>query len=370
VDFSFDDEQEALSELARKILGDLATPARLAEIEAQAAAGGEFFDRRLWSELARASLLGAPLPEAHGGMGRGFLDLCLLLQEQGRAVAPLPLHPTLVAALAVAEFGGEAQRAAWLPRVAAGDAVLALGLAEDGLEDLRRPETRAAREGGAWRLDGHKAAVPAAGIAERILVTARTPDGVGAFLVDPGAPGVELSRQVATHREPVWWVRLSGVSIPDADALPTARPGWILERAVTGLCAVQLGVSERALEMTAEYGRSREQFGRPIGSFQAFHQRTGDAFVQAEAIRLTLWQAASRLERGEPATEAVDIAKFWACEGGQFVGYAAQHLHGGIGMDVDYPLHRYYMWAKHLELSLGSAHRALARLGAGLAETT
>jgi len=370
VDFSFDDAQEALRELARKILGDLATPARLAEIEAEAAAGGEWFDRTLWAELARANLLGVALPEAHGGMGRGFLDLCLLLQEQGRAVAPVPLHPTLVAGLALAEHASEAQRAAWLPRVAAGDAVLALGLAEDGVEDLLRPETRATPDGGGWRLEGHKAAVSAAGIAERILVSARTPEGVGAFLVDPGAAGVELSRQVATHREPLWWARLSGVAVPEAEALPGADVPGIVQRAVAGLCAIQLGVSERALEMTADYGRSREQFGRPIGSFQAFHQRAGDAFVQAEAIRLTLWQAASRLERGEPAAEAVDMAKFWACEGGQFVGYAAQHLHGGIGMDVDYPLHRYYTWAKHLELSLGSGHRALTRLGAGLAETT
>ena len=366
MDFSFSEDQEALRELARKILGDLTAPDRLAKIEAS----DEWFDRELWSELAKANLLGASLPEAHGGSGYGFFELCLLLQEQGRAVAPIPLHPTLVAAHAVARFGSDAQRERLLPGVVTGDTVLSLALAEDGNDDPARPTATARRDGEGWRLDGTKIAVSAAPLAERILVTARADDGGGqAFLVDPRAPGVSLERQVATSREPVWWLRLDGVAVPAADALVGAASGWIAERALVGLCAVQLGVSERALEMTAEYGRTREQFERPIGSFQAFHQRAGDAYVDVEAMRLTLWQAAFRLDREEPADEEVAIAKFWACEGGQFVGYAAQHLHGGIGMDVDYPLHRYYMWAKQLELSLGSAHRALARLGAAAAAT-
>ena len=365
MDFSFSEEQEALRELARKILGDLSTPERVGAIEK----GDEWFDRELWAELAKANLLGATLPEAHGGSGQGFFELCLLLQEQGRVVAPLPLHPTLLAAVAVARFGSDAQKRRILPRVAGGEAVLALALAEAGNDDPAAPTTRARRAGGGWRLDGAKIAVPAAGWAERILVSARTGEGegTGAFLVDPRAEGVGLERQVATHREPVWWVTLSGTPVAEADALPDADARWIAERAVAGVCAVQLGVSERALEMTAAYGRTREQFARPIGSFQAFHQRAADAYVCVEAMRLSLWQAAFLLDQEREASEAVDIAKFWASEGGQFAGYAAQHLHGGIGVDVDYPLHRYYMWAKQLELSLGSSHRSLARLGTALA---
>jgi alkylation response protein AidB-like acyl-CoA dehydrogenase len=358
MDFSFSEEQEALRELARKILGDLSTPARAAEIEKS----DEWFDRELWAELARANLLGASLPEAQGGSGYGFFELCLLLQEQGRVVAPLPLHGTLVAAFAIARFGSEEQKQSILPRVAGGDALLSLALAEEGNDDLAAPTAAARREGTGWRLDGAKIGVQAAPPAERILVTARTEeDRAAVFLVDPSGEGVTLERQVATHREPLWWVTFAGA---EAEVLPDAAAAWLADRAVAGLCAIQLGVSERALEMTAEYGRAREQFDRPIGSFQAFHQRAGDAYINVEAIRLSLWQAAFRLEREEPPGDAVDVAKFWACEGGQFVGYAAQHLHGGIGSDVDYPLHRYYMWAKHLELSLGSAHRALARIGA------
>ena len=127
-------------------------------------------------------------------------------------------------------------------------------------------------------------------------------------------------------------------------------------------------MSDRALEMTAEYARERVQFGRPIGSFQAVHQRAADASIQLEAMRLTAWDAAWRLDAEENAGEAVAIAKYWAAVAGQFVGYAAQHLHGGIGIDVDYPLHRYYLWAKQNELVFGSAAVQIARLGAQMAE--
>jgi alkylation response protein AidB-like acyl-CoA dehydrogenase len=143
---------------------------------------------------------------------------------------------------------------------------------------------------------------------------------------------------------------------------------WLTHHATTALCAVQLGVSDRALSMTAEYAKERVQFERPIGSFQAVHQRAADAYIQLQAMRLTTWDAAWRLEAGEVASDAVQVAKYWAAEGGQFVGYAAQHLHGGIGIDVDYPMHRYYLWAKQCELSLGSAPVQLERIGMRLAE--
>jgi alkylation response protein AidB-like acyl-CoA dehydrogenase len=359
MDFSYDEGQEALRELARKILGDLTSPERLREVEK----GGEFFDRTLWAELAKANLLGVAIAEEHGGSGYGLQELCLLFQEQGRAVAPIPLHSTLTAALALGRFGSDAQKRRWLPAVAAGDAVLACALDEDGVDDATRPVTTARADGARFRLEGRKVAVAAVGAAERMLVTA----DAGVFLVDPRSGGVRYEKQIATNREPVWWVELDGA---EGEALLGADAAWLVDRALAGLCAIQLGVSERALEMTAEYGRTRRQFDRPIGSFQAFHQRAGDAYVKLEAMRLTLWQAAFQLERGEDAAAAVAIAKFWACEGGQFVGYAAQHLHGGIGVDVDYPLHRYYLWAKRLELSLGSGQRALARLGEAVARLT
>ncbi len=142
---------------------------------------------------------------------------------------------------------------------------------------------------------------------------------------------------------------------------------WIVERAQAGLCAIAVGVCEEALRLTAEYTKTREQFDRPIATFQAVGQRAADAYIDTEAIRLTAWQAAWRIAEGLPASAEVAIAKYWAAEGGQRVVHAAQHLHGGMGVDRDYPLHRYFLWAKHLELTLGGATPNLLKLGAMLA---
>src|SRR5262249_52617801 len=136
---------------------------------------------------------------------------------------------------------------------------------------------------------------------------------------------------------------------------------WLVERATAGLCAMQLGVAGRALRMTAEDTTQREQFRKPIASFPAVPPRAPPPFIDVEAIRLTTWQAAWRLASDRPAATEVAIAKFWASEAAHRVTYAAQHLHGGIGVDVDYPLHRYYLWSKQIELTLGSQTRQLAR---------
>ena len=369
MDFSFTDEQESLRELARKIFTDLVTHERLRELEGE----GLCFDRTLWRELGRSNLLGIAIGEAHGGMGMGFMELAILLEEAGRAVAPVPMLPALVlGALPIAEFGSDAQKTHFLPRVASGDAILTAALLEPGSESPCAPGSVATRDGDGWRLDGQKLSVPAAQLAERILVPARTENGVGLFLVDPSADGVDLEPIEVTSREPHAHVVLSGARVDRDEVLVDPEQGaaaaaWLELRAKAALCAVALGVSERALRITAEYTTQREQFDRPIGSFQAVHQRAADAYVGIEAMRLASWQASSRIAAGEPADEAVAIAKYWAAESGHFATYAAIHLHGGMGVDVDYPVHRYYLWARQIELTLGSASRQLAELGTKLA---
>ena len=205
------------------------------------------------------------------------------------------------------------------------------------------------------------------------MIPARRGDKIGLFLLDPKAPGVHLEDQTTCDRQPYSHLDLDGAAaeaIGDADSEGSSLQ-WLADRATIGLCAVQLGVGERALEMTAEYTRERFQFGRPIGSFQAVHQRVGDAFINMEAIRLTLLEAALFLAEGREGAaidNAIQVAKYWASEGGQFTAYACQHLHGGIGIDVDYPLHRYFIWSTQLEHSLGCARDQLHRLGASIAE--
>ena len=231
--------------------------------------------------------------------------------------------------------------------------------------------TRDRADGDRRRLSGRQRSAPDGDGGDAVLVPARTEAGSGAaFWVDPAANGVELTPQVVTHRQPHFLLELDGAV---GEPLGTAERGaellrWLADRAITAVCAVQVGVSDRVLRMTAEYSGTRMQFDRPIGSFQAVHMRAADAFIHLEGMRLTMWDAAWRLDANEAAHDTVMIAKYWAAEGGQFVGYAAQHLHGGIGIDVDYPLHRYYLGAKQNELTLGSAAVQLETLAAGLAD--
>jgi alkylation response protein AidB-like acyl-CoA dehydrogenase len=365
MDFSLSEDQQALRELARKILETEAGHERLKQIEASE----ERVDRALWAALARANLLGVALPEAAGGSGLGLLEACLVLEEVGRAVAPVPAHATLVlGALPLAAFGTPAQRQAWLPGVAAGEVMLSAALPEGGA-----PEVEARREGGGFRLDGACRFVPAAHVAARVLVPARTGErALGVFLVDPAGPGAALERVEWVHGQIHPTLRLDGARVAESDALGAPDAGaavvaWLRDRALLSLCAQQLGVASRALEMTASYTTERRQFDRPIGSFQAVHQRAADAYVDLQAMRLTFWRALHLLERGAAAAEELAVAKYWAAQGGARVTYAAQHLHGGIGVDVDYPLHRYFLWAAHLGMHLGGPHAQLAELGARMA---
>ncbi len=370
MDFALTEDQRALRDLARKILEDHVTHERLKQVEAEA----DWFDRTTWKALAQAHLLGVAIPERAGGSGLGLMELCVLLTEAGRVVAPIPLLPTLVlGALPLAQFGSAEQIQRYLPGVADGSVVLSAALIEVDNEEPAQPLATARRDGSAWRLDGIKTCVPAAQLADRVVLAARTGgDGIGVFLVDPRAAGVELTRQEATQHEPQYRIALSGVTVGVDDVLGDPSRGaaiidWTVQRALLGLCALQAGVAERALHMTAEYTKTREQFGRPIGSFQAVAQRAADMYIDAEAIRLTMWQAAWRLAQGLPATDEVTVAKFWAADAGQRLVYAAQHLHGGIGVDTDYPLYRYFLWAKAIEFTLGSATQQLVRLGAAMA---
>jgi alkylation response protein AidB-like acyl-CoA dehydrogenase len=370
MDFAFSEEQEAVRDLARQIAGQV-TQERLKEVEADP----DRFDRALWSDLAQANLLGIGLPPDVGGSDFGIVEVCLLLEELGRVTARVPAVATLaMSAPAVAAFGSPALRDALLPGVVAGDVVLTAALVEPGGEDPLAPATAARRIDNEWRIEGSKICVPAVDVAARVLVPARTEEGVVVAAIDPAGDGVSIVRGMATSGLPEFRLELDGAMATDADVLGDPARGTevvqsMVIHALVGLCALQVGVAERALELTAEYTSGREQFGRPIAAFQAVGQRAADAYIDVEAVRLTMWQAAWRLAEGLPADEEVMVAKFWAAEAGQRVCAAAQHLHGGIGVDLDYPLHRHTSLAKHVELSLGAATPQLVRLGAAIAAT-
>jgi alkylation response protein AidB-like acyl-CoA dehydrogenase len=371
VDFTLTEEQEAIRDLAARILTEQLPPERLRELEAT---DGWFADD-VWAALATAELLGIALPERDGGGGFGLTEACLVAEQVGRTVAPLPYLSAIVgAAMPVANFGSDAQRAAHLPGLIEGTTLLTVGLHEpDDVTVASIPTTTATPDGSGWRLDGVKSFVVAADRASALLVPARTGEATAAvFFVDPRADGITLDREVAVTGEPQWTVHLDGVSVAADDVLGRPDQGaeivaWTVDRLIAAICATQTGVCEEALAITARYVSEREQFGAKLGTFQAVGQRVADAYIDTEGVRLTALQAIWRLDAGLDATEELAVAKFWAAEGAQRVVHAAQHLHGGIGVDLDYPIHRYFRWAKVLELTLGGATPSLLRLGASLA---
>jgi 3-oxocholest-4-en-26-oyl-CoA dehydrogenase beta subunit len=358
MDFTFTEEQDAVRDLAAQIFEGHATTERVKEIER----GDERIDRELWRALADAGLLAIAVPEEHGGSGLGLVELCLILEQQGRRVAPVPLLPTLVlGALPIADLGKPEQQRTWLPRVARGDAVLTAALDDRGVT--------AERVGDAFRLNGATRSVPAGHIADRVIVPASVAHGsLGVFLVDPSGPGVHRTVATTTDRSRVAHLEFTGAPAEELGDADSRAITWMLDHALVGLCAIQVGVAEAALRMAADYTSERQQFGRPLSTFQGVALKAADAYIDTEAMRVTLWQAAWRLTAGRDATREVMVAKWWAAEGGQHVVHITQHLHGGMGADIDYPVHRYFLWGKQIENTLGGASAQLARLGHALAE--
>ena len=360
MDFSLDESAQAIGDLAARVIGDASTHERLRELEK---GDGARFDRDLWSSLAETGVLGAFVPEAHGGAGLDLVALGAALEHVGANAAAVPLWETLgLAVPAIAQFAPEALQASVLPDVAAGSLVLTAAWHEDGGEPLL-PTTVAERNGDDWQLTGSKLCVPAGAVADAVLVPAAIEDGsVGLFLVRTDAEGVGIEPLETTLGDPQAAV-LMAMSPAELVAEGHDSVRWAYERAVATQCALATGVFAKALELTAEYTKERKQFDVPIASFQAVAHRAADAFIDTEAVRLTSKQALWRLSVDMPASAEVAAAKYWVAFGGQRVVHTAQHLHGGVGVDRDYPLHRYFLAAKELELQLGGATRQLLALG-------
>ncbi len=367
MDFSLNEEQQAIGELAGQVIGDASTHERLRELERS---DDPRFDRTLWASLAETGVLGAFVPEAHGGAGLDLIALGAALEHAGRTSAAVPLWETLgLAAPAIAEFASQSLQAEWLPKIADGSVVLTAAWHERAGEPLV-PTTVAARTDGGFSLTGMKVCVPAGAIADAILVPAAIEDGsVGLFLVRSDAEGVGIEPLVTTLGDPQAAVLLAEAP---AELVAEGRESleWSYERALATQCALATGVFAEALRLTAEYAKERKQFDVPIASFQAVAHRAADAFVDVEAIRLTSKQALWRLSVGMEASAEVAVAKYWVAFAGQRVVHTGQHIHGGVGVDRDYPLHRCFLSAKELELQLGGTSRQLLSLGSLLASQT
>jgi 3-oxocholest-4-en-26-oyl-CoA dehydrogenase beta subunit len=366
MDFNLDEPQQEIADLALRIFEDRVDHNRLKEIEA----GPDWFDRETYNELAKAGLVGIALSEDVGGGAMTLLEAALVVEQQGRTVAPMPLLPTVVAALAIDAFATKAQRARYLPGVCDGTIVLSIALQEYLNDSPLSPAATAKKSGSSWIVSGQKVMVEGAQHAHRILVAAKAGRGVGIFLIDPSSTGVSMVRGVTSRKEPVHELHLDAVVATEIIGSSTNGAeilSFVHQRALALLCATQVGVTDRQLRLTAKYATERHQFGRPIATFQAVTQRLANCYIDVEAVRLTTYSALWRLANGFDAIEDLRIAKWFASDQAHLVAHACQHIHGGAGVDIENPLHRYTLWNKHIEGSLGAGTASLRSLGQLLA---
>jgi alkylation response protein AidB-like acyl-CoA dehydrogenase len=360
MDFSFSSDQQLLKNSARAFLDEHCKPATVRLLWDDPRGESE----ALWKEMAQLGWLGLALPEDAGGSALGLVETAILQEELGRAACPSPYLPTVLAAMAIDRFGSAAQKQRWLPAVAGGGARATVALMERAL-DLRPEsiETRADERGGKVVLSGVKQFVPWAHVADVILVPARRGASLAVYVVDAAAPGVSI--KPLTSMDPgtrLGQVTLDAAAVAAEAMLPAEAVPFLLERGAVAAAAEMLGAARRCLDMAVEYAKVREQFGQPIGSFQAIRHRCAEMLLDVENSHAATYYAAWALASGaEDGPLAASVAKSYVNDATRKVCGDAIQVHGGIGFTWEYDLHLYFKRAKALEPLYGDAehHREL-----------
>jgi alkylation response protein AidB-like acyl-CoA dehydrogenase len=357
MNFDFSDEQKQMRDEARKFLAEKCPPKAVrAVLDGKAA-----YDKDLWKGLAEMGFLGVAIPEKFGGAGAGHLELCVIAEEMGRAVAPVPFSSTVyLAAEALLIAGSDAQKQKWLPKIASGEAIGTLAL----FEGKGNPSPKAVKltaSGGA--LSGVKKPVPDGAIADFAVVAARTGSSgresdISLFIVDLKAGGVEVKD--LTNVDPTRGQAEITFTNTKAESLGAAGEGWgiltqVLDRAAVLLAFEQVGGADRALEMGRDYALDRIAFGRPIGSFQAVKHMLADMYVSATLARSNCYYGAWALstDAGE-LPEAAAAARISATQAFQHCAKNNIQVHGGMGFTWEFDCHMYYRRANATALGLGS----------------
>ncbi|MFN3857270.1 MAG: acyl-CoA dehydrogenase family protein [Caulobacter sp.] len=352
MNFDFSDEQKQLRDEARRFLADRCpTTAVRAVLE-----GSESYDKALWKGLAEMGFLGAAIPEEYGGVGLGHLELCVIAEELGRALAPVPMASSIyLAAEALMAAGSEDQKSSWLPRLASGETIGTFALAE-GVGRVAEDTIRASVSGG--KLSGTKAPVADGDVADVAIVAARSGGQVGLFLVDLNGPGV-ASETLDSIDPSRGQARLTFDGAP-AEPLGAAGDGWriaadILDRAAVLMAFEQVGGADRALEMGRDYALERMAFGRQIGSFQAIKHMLADMYVAATLARSNAYYGAWALSTGSPELPvAAATARVSATDAYQHCAKNNIQVHGGMGFTWAFDCHLFYRRSNALALALGS----------------
>ena len=346
MDFDFSEEEQAISGLTRQILEDKVTHEHLRAMSKS----GESFDRDLWKSLAETGVISASISEDHGGAGLGFLSVTVVLELVGEFAAPIPVLETIVmGAMPIAHFGTDEQKTEILPKVSSGEYIITAALVPGSAVTVTDN-----------KLSGSVDFVPYGLESDLVLV----PTDEGVYLVETSSKGVSLTSRETTTEHAQAAITLENVTSQRLGSATAEEViTWTRLRTDSGICSILSGACKASLDLAADYTKVRQQFDRAIATFQAVSQRAGDAYIDTEAVRLTSRQAAWHISDGRSAVEQVAIARWWAAEAGFRVVHAATHLHGGVGVDRDYPLHRYFLMARQLELTLGNSEEQLVILG-------
>jgi alkylation response protein AidB-like acyl-CoA dehydrogenase len=357
MNFDFSDEQKQLRDEARKFLSEQCPPKAV-----RAVLDGKLaYDKGLWKGLAEMGFLGVAIPESYGGTGAGHLELCVIAEEMGRALAPVPFSSTVyLAAEALLLAGTEAQKQKWLPAIARGDAIGTLALFE-GKGNPRQEAIKLSASGGT--LNGIKKPVPDGAIADFAIVAARTGSSgretdISLFLVDLKSEGVEA--RDLTNLDPTHGQAELTFKNCKAEPLGRANEGWriitqVLDRAAILTAFEQVGGADRALEMGRDYALDRIAFGRPIGSFQAVKHMLADMYVSATLARSNCYYGAWALStNASELPEAAAAARISATQAFQHCAKNNIQVHGGMGFTWEFDCHMYYRRANATALGLGS----------------
>jgi len=354
MDLEFSEEQEMLRDTVRKVCREHASPTVVRAMEDDPVG----YPPELWKQLGELGLVGICLPEEHGGAGLSLLEGAILYEELGRALAPTPHFPSAVlggGALALA--ASDEQQKTWLPRIASGGALLTPAWHEAGggfgPESVR---LEARPDGDALVLSGEKRHVLFASSADRLLVLARTPDGIDLLLVDPKAPGVALEQQRSLASDTQYRVTFSDVRVPAEDRVGPPGSGWgtwerVLLDGVVLLAAQAIGGAQQALDLTVEYAKERVQFGKPLGAFQAIAHYLADATTAVGGGRTLVYEAAWARAAGKPAEKLAAMAKLFACDTYRDVTAMCQQVWGGVGFTLEYDIQLYFRRAKQLQIT-------------------
>jgi len=364
VDFNYSQDQVAIKDVAERMFRDFGTDERIKQCYKES----QPFYKALWRELANAGLLGTCLPTAFGGSEMGLTELGLVIEAQGRSVAPVPLIETIVdCALPIAQFADQSLQQRILPGVVSGEMVLSPVRPYRGL--MSRTPLAASRSGSNWMLSGDSALSLYASVANGFLVTAHLHHG--GFLIgycDAQQAGISVIPQKSSSNEPAALVKFDRVTLTEQNLIAIGSAAeelieWQSQRTYAALAAQQTGVLKEGLRRAAQYTNERKQFNKSLASFQAVAQQAADAYMAVEALQGVYWRAVDDIDHGGPASLSSRVAKYWACESGHVAAHIFLHLHGGIGQDLDYPLHRFFTWAKKNELYLGAAGEQAQALG-------